>query len=91
MTDLAPPGSHYTSRVICLASRLVVADGLPCRAASWQLWRDHRVFVPFPTIQNWIDAAGKKSATHSETEYLDWSLADFPGYLAADELYDGPF
>lgn len=25
------------------------------------------------------------------TEYLDWALADFSGYLAADELYDGPF
>jgi hypothetical protein len=26
-----------------------------------------------------------------ETTYLDWALADFSGYLAADELYDGPF
>jgi hypothetical protein len=26
-----------------------------------------------------------------ETHYLDWALADFSGYLAADELYDGPF
>lgn len=60
MADLAPPGSHYTNRVICLATRLVVEDGLPYRAASWHLWRDHRVFVPFPTIQNWIEAAGKK-------------------------------
>jgi len=25
------------------------------------------------------------------THYLDWSLADFSGYIAADELYDGPF
>ncbi len=25
------------------------------------------------------------------TSYLDWSLADFSGYIAADELYDGPF
>jgi hypothetical protein len=25
------------------------------------------------------------------TSYLDWSLADFSGYVAADELYDGPF
>jgi hypothetical protein len=34
---------------------------------------------------------GKKSSTRVETEYLDWALADFSGYLAADELYDGPF
>ncbi len=26
-----------------------------------------------------------------DTDYLDWALADFSGYLAADELYDGPF
>ena len=25
------------------------------------------------------------------TSYLDWGLADFSGYIAADELYDGPF
>ena len=24
------------------------------------------------------------------TSYLDWGLADFSGYIAADELYDGP-
>ena len=23
--------------------------------------------------------------------YLEWALADFSGYIAADELYDGPF
>ena len=60
MADLAPPGSHYTLRVIALAVRLVVEDGLPYRLASWHLWRDHRVFVPFATIQNWVEAAGEK-------------------------------
>jgi len=61
MDDLAPPGSHYTHRVISLAVRLMVEDGLPYRLASWHLRRDHRVFVPFATIQNWIEAAGKKN------------------------------
>jgi hypothetical protein len=60
MADLAPPGSHYTCRVITLAVRLVVEDGLPYRLASWHLWRDQRVFVPFATIQNWVEAAGEK-------------------------------
>ena len=60
LSDLAPPGSHYTNRVIDLAVRLVVEDGLPYRAASWHLWRDHRVFAPYATIQNWVEAAGKK-------------------------------
>lgn len=91
MSDLAPPGSHYTQRVICLAVRLVVEDGLPYRTACWHLWRDHRVFVPFATIQNWVEAAGKKSEQQAEGKYLDCALADFSGYLAVDELYDGPF
>jgi hypothetical protein len=26
-----------------------------------------------------------------EDDYLDWALADFSGYIAVDELYDGPF
>jgi transposase len=60
LSDLAPPGSHYTHRVISLAVRLVVEDGLPYRQASWHLWRDHRVFVPFATVQNWVEAAGGK-------------------------------
>ena len=62
LSDLAPPGSHYTQRVLSLAVRLVVEDGLPYRLASWHLWRDHRVFVPFATIQNWVEAAGEKRA-----------------------------
>jgi hypothetical protein len=60
LSDLAPPGSHYTHRVISLTVRLVIEDGLPYRAASWHLWRDHRVFVPCATIQNWVEAAGEK-------------------------------
>ena len=65
LSDLAPPGSHYTHRVIALAVRLVVEDGLPYRAASWHLWRDQRVFVPFATLQNWVEAAGGKSCRAS--------------------------
>jgi hypothetical protein len=65
LSDLAPPGSHYTNRVIELAVRVVVEDGLPYRVASWQLWRDHRVFVPYATIQNWVEAAGKKGRAAS--------------------------
>lgn len=60
MSDLALPKSHYTHRVTTVAVRLVVEDGLPYRAASWHLWRDHRVFVPYATIQNWVEAGGKK-------------------------------
>jgi hypothetical protein len=34
---------------------------------------------------------GKKATRRSWTEHLDWALSDFSGYVAADELYDGPF
>lgn len=61
LSDLAPAGSHYTHHVISVAVSLVVEDGLPYRTASWHLWRDHRVFVPYATIQNWVEAAGEKS------------------------------
>jgi hypothetical protein len=67
LSDLAPPGSHYTHRVINLAVRMVVEDGLPYRPASWHMWRDHRVFVPFATIQNWVEAGGKKAQMRMDT------------------------
>jgi len=76
---------------VSLAVRLVVEDGLPYQAASWHLGRDHRVFVPFATLQNWVEAGGKKAARQMWTSSLNWGLADFSGYIAADELYDGPF
>ena len=66
LSDVVPPGSHYTHRVIDLAVRVVVEDGLPYRPASWHLWRDHRVFVPFATLQNWVEAGGKKGARAHE-------------------------
>ena len=61
-TDYALPKAHYTHRVVSLAVRLVVEDRLPYQQASWHLWRDHRVFVPFATIQNWVEGGGKKSS-----------------------------
>src|SRR5262245_63987275 len=62
LSDLASPGSHYTKRVIHMAVRLVVEDRVPSRPASWHLWRDHRVFGPFATIQNGVEAGGKTGA-----------------------------
>jgi hypothetical protein len=60
LSDLAAAKSLYTHRVQGLAVRLVIEDGLPYRTASWHLWRDQRVFVPFATLQNWVEAGGKK-------------------------------
>jgi len=64
VSDLALPKCLYTRRVQRLAVRLVAEDGLPYQAASWHLWRDHRVFVPYATIQNWVEAAGGKKGRH---------------------------
>jgi hypothetical protein len=65
LSDVALPKCLYTRRVQRMAVRLVVEDGLPYQAASWHLWRDHRVFVPYATIQNWVEAAGgKKGGQH---------------------------
>ncbi len=61
-SDVAPPGAHYTHRVIDVAVRVVSADGRPSRPARWHLWRDHRVFVPCATRQTWLEAGGKKGA-----------------------------
>ena len=60
LSDVAPPGGHYTHRVIHMAVRLVVEAGVPSRPASWHLWRDHRVCVPLATMQKWAEAGGKK-------------------------------
>lgn len=91
LSDLASPGSHYTHRVIHMAVRLVVEDGLPYRPASWHLWRDHRVFVPFATIQNWVEAGEKKAQCQMDGAFLNWALEAFSGYVAVDELYEGPY
>jgi Transposase len=38
-----------------------------------------------------LNRGEKKAAKHVVGEYLDQVLAGFSGYIAADELYDGPF
>jgi len=43
-----------------------------------------------PSRTGW-KPGGKRAREHLETDYLDWALADFSGYIAVDELYDGPF
>jgi hypothetical protein len=34
---------------------------------------------------------GKKAARRVDTDHLDWALTDFSGFIAVDELSDGPF
>ena len=70
-SDLAESKMLYTRRVMSLAILAVVEDRLPYREASWRLWRDHRVFVPFATIQNWVEAGGKKERAKSVRDLPD--------------------
>ena len=49
------------------------------------------MFVPYATIQNWVEAGGEKAGNQTWTEHLDWALSDFSGYIAATKQYDGPF
>src|SRR4051812_49333920 len=46
---------------------------------------------PSPPSRTGWRPGGKKAVARIETTYLDWALDGFSGYLAADELYDGPF
>jgi hypothetical protein len=46
---------------------------------------------PTPRSRTGSRPGGKKAANRTWAEHLDWALSDFSGYIAADELYDGPF
>jgi hypothetical protein len=46
---------------------------------------------PGPPFRTGSRPGGKKAEARIEADYLDWALADFSGYIAADELYDGPY
>ena len=66
LSDVVPPGSHSTHRVIDLAVRVVGEDGLPYRPASGHRWRAPRGCVPFATLQHWVEAGGKTGARAQE-------------------------
>src|SRR5687768_14005470 len=46
---------------------------------------------PLPRSKTGWRLGEKKAHKLIDSEFLDWALADFSGYVAADELYDGPF
>lgn len=46
---------------------------------------------PGPQFRTGSRPGGKKAEARIDADYLDWALADFSGYIAADELYDGPY
>ena len=90
MTDLAAPGSHSTS-------------ALSTRPSAWSSRTAYRITPPVGacgaiTASSFLtprsrtgSRTGRKGRAAIPTDYLDWALSDFSGYIAADELYDGPF
>src|SRR6266436_9655424 len=46
---------------------------------------------PLPRSKTGLRRGGKKAQSRMDTDFLNWALADFSGYVAADELYDSPF
>jgi hypothetical protein len=46
---------------------------------------------PLPPSRTGWRPGEKKASERWDSDYLVWALSDFSGYLAADELYDGPF
>src|SRR5215468_1228332 len=45
---------------------------------------------PLPRSKTGSRLGEKKAQARMDTAFLDWALADFSGYVAADEVYDGP-
>lgn len=45
---------------------------------------------PSPRSRTGSRPGGKKAQRQAGAEHLDWALSDFSGFIAADELYDGP-
>jgi hypothetical protein len=72
--------------------------------SAWSSRTDYRIAPPVgtsgactaclsltPRSRTGSRPGGKKAARRIDADYLDWALSDFSGYIAADELYDGPF
>jgi len=68
LSDLAPPGSQYTHRVIALAVRIVVEDGLPYRPASWHLWRAALDINSFTPVRMLADCVGTTEVLQYERD-----------------------
>src|SRR5262249_9097926 len=79
-------------------------DGLSTSPSAWWSRTDCRIARPvgasgaitacssrMPRSRTGSRPGGKKGARRIDTDYLDWALSEFSGFIAADELYDGPF
>src|SRR3954470_4326088 len=74
------PPSDWSSRTACRIAPPVGPSGESTACSS-----------PTPRSRTGSRPGGKKAARRIDTEHLDWALSDFSGFIAVDELYDGPF
>jgi hypothetical protein len=74
------PPSAWSSRTACPTAPPVGASGATTACSSLT-----------PRSRTGSRTGGKKAKPRTDADYLDWALADFSGFIAADELYDGPF
>ena len=75
----SPPPSDSSSKTACLIAPPVGPSGESTACSS-----------PSQRSKTGSRPGGKKAARRIDPDYLNWALSDFSGYIAADELYDGP-
>ena len=98
----APSFSMSIRRTTRCPRRTTPIESYPWRCAWW--WRIAYPITqpvgtcggitgcssPSPPSKTGWRPGGKKAIRQMDAEYLNWALADFSGYIALDELYDGP-
>jgi hypothetical protein len=78
--ESSTPRCGWSSRTACPTAPRVGLCGATIACSSLS-----------PRSRTGSRTGGKKAARQIETAHLDWALSDFSGFIAADELYDGPF
>ena len=91
LSDLAVPNGHYTHRVVAAAVRWSSRTACLTAPPVGTYGATTASSSPSPRSRTGSRRRGKKGRRQVEQEYLDDALARFSGYIAIDELYDGPF
>ena len=89
MTNLAPPGSHSAKSIVDTAVRFVIEDGLPYAPVRASRAITASSFLT-PRSRTGSRTGGKGTAA-DPNRLPRLGASRFSGYIAADELSDGPF
>jgi len=90
--------------VIWLCPKVIIPTGLFQWRCDWSSRMDYRIDRHHGTcgatteylclgrqFRTGLRRREKKAEVNIKTDYVDKALSEFSGYIAADELYDGPF